>query len=292
MYLVMGITGRVGAATARHLLSRGKQVRSLVRSREKATSWAAQGVELFQGDWNDADAIEQALHGVEGAYVMLPAVYTPSRDFRESKGVITAYSRAFAEVQPPRIVALSANGADKSSALGAITPLALMEQAFRDLPFPIAFVRAGGFYENFLYGLQAAQGGTLPVFYEPTSRKLAMVATQDIAAETAKLLTEPPWTGTRVIELGSMVSPDEIATQLGAVLGREVTAQAIPRAAWAEALEHMGIPTGQTWAFEEMTESLTSGWISFGVPGTERKDGTTSAREVFAAAQQVLRAQS
>jgi nucleoside-diphosphate-sugar epimerase len=30
MYLVMGITGKVGGATARHLLKQGKQVRALV----------------------------------------------------------------------------------------------------------------------------------------------------------------------------------------------------------------------------------------------------------------------
>ena len=35
MYLVMGITGKVGGATARHLLNQGKQVRALVRNREK-----------------------------------------------------------------------------------------------------------------------------------------------------------------------------------------------------------------------------------------------------------------
>ena len=39
-----------------------------------------------------------------------------------------------------------------------ITALSLLEQGFRDLASPIAFVRAGGFFENFLYGLQVAQG--------------------------------------------------------------------------------------------------------------------------------------
>jgi uncharacterized protein YbjT (DUF2867 family) len=43
MYLVMGITGNVGGATARHLLTQGKQVRALVRNREKAAKWADQG---------------------------------------------------------------------------------------------------------------------------------------------------------------------------------------------------------------------------------------------------------
>ena len=84
MYLVMGITGKVGGATARHLLKQGKQVRALVRNREKAAEWADRGVELLDGDWNDATAIAAALKGAEGAFVMLPAVWAPSPDFREA----------------------------------------------------------------------------------------------------------------------------------------------------------------------------------------------------------------
>jgi nucleoside-diphosphate-sugar epimerase len=51
MYLVMGITGNVAGATARHLLKQGKQVRALVRNPEKAAKWADQGVGLVHGDW-------------------------------------------------------------------------------------------------------------------------------------------------------------------------------------------------------------------------------------------------
>jgi hypothetical protein len=94
----------------------------------------------------------------------------------------------------------------------------LLEQGFRSLPSPVAFVRAGGFLENFLFGLQAAQGGTLPVFYSPTNRKSTMVASDDIGAEVTALLTKPAWSGHRAIELGSMVSADEVAGQLGEVL--------------------------------------------------------------------------
>ncbi len=54
MYLVMGITGKVGGATARHLLKQGKQVRALVRNREKATKVGkTKAMQLMDGDWND-----------------------------------------------------------------------------------------------------------------------------------------------------------------------------------------------------------------------------------------------
>jgi uncharacterized protein YbjT (DUF2867 family) len=290
MYLVMGITGNVGGATARHLLKQGKQVRALVRNREKAAKWADQGVELVDGDWNDATAIPEALKGVEGAFVMLPAVWAPSPDYREAKGVIANYVGALTRVAPPRVVALSSMGAHRASGVGNVTALSLLEQAFRSLPSPLAFVRAGGFFENFLYGLQAAQGGTLPVFYNPTNRKSTMIASDDIGAEAATLLTGPAWSGHRVIELGSMVSADEVAAQLGEVLKLDVKAFAVPRAGWAEAFEQFGIPKGRTGPAEEMFEAINAGWMGLGIAGTEHVEGTTSARDVFAAAQNAVKA--
>ena len=81
-----------------------------------------------------------------------------------------------------------------------------------------------------------------------------------------------------------MVSADDLAAGLGQALGRDVKAQAIPRQAWAGALEQMGMPAGSTWAFEEMVDGVNSGWIGLGVECTERIEGTTSAKDVFAAA--------
>ncbi|MEZ2309362.1 NmrA family NAD(P)-binding protein [Paraburkholderia sp. RCC_158] len=284
MFLVMGITGRVGGATAQHLLAQGRKVRALVRNREKAANWADQGVELVDGDWNDAAAVERALEGVEGAFVMLPAVWAPSPDFREAKSVIANYVEALARAVPPRVVVLSSMGANRTSGLGMITALSLLEEGLRHLTLPIAYVRAGGFFENFLYGLHVAQDGTLPVYYDPTSRKSTMVATDDIGAEVATLLTGPAWSGHRVVELGSMVSADEVAAQLGEVLQRDVKAFAIPRAGWAASFEQFGIPKGHTGPAEAMFDAVNAGWMDLGVAGTEHVAGTTSPRDVFAAA--------
>jgi uncharacterized protein YbjT (DUF2867 family) len=53
MFFIAGITGRVGGAAARHLLAKGKQVRTLLRTPRKAQGFAEQGVEIRQGDLND-----------------------------------------------------------------------------------------------------------------------------------------------------------------------------------------------------------------------------------------------
>jgi uncharacterized protein YbjT (DUF2867 family) len=266
MFLVTGITGHVGGAAARKLLEAGKQVRALVRDTEKASAWAGRGVELVKGEWNDSSSVA--------------AAQAPSPGFAEAKAVIASYVEALRQFPPPRVVALSSIGSEKTSGLGLITSTHLMEQGLSNVDVPMAFVRAGGFYENFLYGLQTGQGGVLPVMYLPTTLKIPMIASEDIGAQVAKLLMGD-WDGHRIIELGTPITADGLAAELGVALGREVKAQAVPREAWTSTLEHMGMPKGTTWAYEEMLDGFNSGWIAFGVEGTEPVAATMSAKELF-----------
>lgn len=77
---------------------------------------------------------------------------------------------------------------------------------------------------------------------------------------------------------------------MGEVLKLDVKAFAIPRAGWAEAFEQFGIPKRRTGPAEEMFEAVNGGWMDLGAEGTEHVAGTTSARQVFEAAQNATKA--
>ena len=79
-----------------------------------------------------------------------------------------------------------------------------------------------------------------------------MVATNDIGAEVATLLSGPAWSGHRVIELGPMVGADEVSSQFNEDMKLDVEAFAVPRAEWPAAFEQFGIPKGQTGPAEAM----------------------------------------
>ena len=176
---------------------------------------------------------------------------------------------------------LSSIGSDKTSGLGLITPAHLLEQALADLPVATAFIRAGSFFENYVGSLAgAAATGVFYTFYAPAERPVPMIATEDIGNEVAHLLATE-WTGKRIIELGSPVTGIEVANAMGTALGKQVTTQAIPRDQWAATLESFGLPHGSTWAYEEMLDGVNSGWINFGVPGTEKVAGTKTVAEFF-----------
>lgn len=282
MFFVSGITGNVGGAAARRLLEEGQAVRTLARDPQKAAEWAQKGVDVRRGDFTDPAAVADALEGVEGAYLMMPPIVVPSPGYPEAKAIIASFQEALRQAPPPRLALLSSVGSEKSSGLGNITSTSLMEEALGALPFPTAFVRAGGFFENYVGGLGAAAAtGVYYSFFQPTDRAFPMIATADIGAEVARLLAGG-WDGRKIVELGSPVSPDDIARAMGEALGKPVTAQAIPRERWATTLESFGLPPGSTGLYEEMMDGFNSGWIAFGVPGTEPVAGTTTAAQVFA----------
>ena len=284
MFLVTGITGNVGGAAARHLLAAGHTVRALVRDPQKAADWAAQGVELRQGEFTDTAALASALEGVEGAYLMMPPFRVLSPGYPEPKAVAASFAEALTQTPPPRLVLLSSFGSEKSSGLGYITSTHILEESLGDLPFPTAFVRAGGFIENALGSLDtAAATGVYHSFYQPTDQAFPTIATEDVGAEVARLLLAG-WEGKKIVEIGSMISPDALAGAMAEVVGRPVTAQAIPRERWTATLEGFGLPPGRTGTYEEMMDGINSGWIDFGVPGAESVAGTTTPAQVFAAA--------
>jgi uncharacterized protein YbjT (DUF2867 family) len=284
MFFVSGITGHVGGAAARRLLAEGHEVRTVSRNPEKAAEWSRRGVDVRRGDFNDAAAVAGALEGVEGAFIMMPPGMVVEPGYPEAKATVASYTAALRQAPPPRLVALSSFGSEKESGLGLITATHLLEVALAEVPFPTAFVRPGSFIENYLYGVkQAAATGVFDIFLTPTSRPVPMTATVDIGHEVARLLVTG-WSGRKVVEIGDRISPDDLARAMGEVLGRAVQARTVDRAGWTAALAHMGVPAGRTGPYEEMMDSVNSGWIDFGAAGAEPVAGTVTPAQVFAQA--------
>ena len=265
MYAIMGITGQVGSATARHLLDNGQRIRAIVRDRARAAPWAARGADIAVAAWSDAQALAAAFSGVDGVFVMLPANFAPSPDFAEPRALVRTLIDALRQAQPPKLVALSSIGAQHERDLGLITQLHLLETALDALPMPRAYVRAAWFMENMRWDVARAQSeGRLDSYLYPLERAIAMVATDDIGRVVADTLVQT-WRGRRVIELEGprRYSPLDMAQALGAVLERDVAAVAVPPEQWAARFESEGMPAGRTAPRIAMLEGFNSGWIDF-----------------------------
>jgi uncharacterized protein YbjT (DUF2867 family) len=283
MYAVMGITGQVGGAVAEALLARGERVRGIARNPEKAAAWKARGVELASADYEHAAALEAAFRGVKGVFAIIPPYFAPSPGFSEAKATIAALRTALAAALPPKAVYLSSIGAEKSSGLGLITTLHLLEEALGTLPIPGAFLRAGWFMENSAWDVEPArQQGKLFAFLQPLDKKFPMVATADLGRAGAETLLQS-WMANRYIEVAGprRYSSNDIAAAFAAALGRKVEAIEVPRDTWVGRFVAQGAPEDRTAPRVEMLDNFNSGWIDFGVAGVESFTGRTELQQVI-----------
>ncbi|QGY32925.1 NmrA family NAD(P)-binding protein [Pantoea cypripedii] len=284
MFFISGITGKVGGAAARSLLSRGKSVRALARDLQRAEEWSRLGVEVVQGDLTDVNAVKRCLNGVDGAFLMQPTPFGVTSEFPEAKAINGSLSAALASTDVPRVVILSSIGSEQPSGLGNIMQTHLLEEALATIPIPIATVRAGSFLENYVPSLErAATTGYFDTFLQPTDRPVPMVASEDIGHEVARLLIEG-WSGRTIIELGSPYSPDDLACAMAEALSKPVKAKPIPKEYWKQTLQAMGLSTDHVDQWAEMQDGFNSGWIDFGRPGTIPVQAKTKPIDVFSKA--------
>src|SRR5258707_13153368 len=111
-FAVTGITGKVGAAVARSLLSADQPVRAVVRDRSRAAPWARLGCDIAVAELSDTEALTAAFAGTAGVFAMVPPVFDPAPGFPEAMGFINPLRTALARAKPARGVALSTVGAD------------------------------------------------------------------------------------------------------------------------------------------------------------------------------------
>ncbi len=284
MYAIMGITGRVGGAIAENLLSQGERIRAIVRNPEKATRWRDLGAEITVADTDDPNALASAFEGTNGVFLMVPPNFAPAPGFPEVRKTLASYHAALAKALPKKAVYLSSIGGERASGLGLITGSHLLEQTLGDLPIAHAFLRPGWFMENHAWDVTTAQSeGRIFSNLYPLDRKFSLVATADIGKAGADVLRQE-WTDTRYIEVAGpeQYSPNDIARAVSSALGRTVEAVAVPREKWTEFFIGQGMPQGRTEPRAEMVDGFNSGWIHFGVPGTEHITGATSLTSVIA----------
>lgn len=283
MYAILGVTGQVGGAAAQTLLSQGQAVRVIVRDAAKGKEWADRGAEVAVADMNDSEALEKALTGVEGAYVMVPPAFYPQENYPETRGVIAALKKALTAAKVPKIVVLSSVGSHRTSGLGVITQTHILEQELSELDLARAYVRAAWFMDNAQWDIEMAREGKIINCLYPLDRKIPMVSTIDIGEVVAKTLQEH-WQGERIIELEGPeeVSPEDIANTFARLLNQPVEAVALPREQWeAFFIEQGGVP-GRCGGRAEMVDGFNANWIVFEGNSAEHVKGHVTLEQSLA----------
>jgi uncharacterized protein YbjT (DUF2867 family) len=271
MFAVMGVTGNVGGEVARNLLAGGAAVRAVVREERKGEEWKQRGCEIAVADIHDAESLKRAFAGVEGAFVLVPPVFDPQPGFPEAQSVAASVRSAIEAARPGKVVYLSTIGAQAKED-NLLTQHTMIEEALRDTPTPITFLRPGWFMENAAWDVAPArETGVIPSFLIPLEKPVPMVATADIGRVAAALLRET-WTGHRVVELEGpkRTTPNEIAETFAKLLDKPVRMEVVPRASWEQLFRSQGVTNPEPRI--RMLDGFNEGWIDFegGAKGTRK----------------------
>jgi NAD(P)H dehydrogenase (quinone) len=280
MYAITGITGKVGGAAARALLSAGQRVRAVVRDADKGRFWSDLDCEVAIAEMEDVEALTRAFTNVTGVFILPPPNFDPEPGFPEARAVICAVRQALDATRPARVVCLSTIGAQAAQS-NLLTQRTLMEEALSTLPLPVTFLRPAWFMDNVSWDVpQARDQGVLSAFLQPLDKAIPMVATADVGRVAAELLLQD-WSGKRVVELEGpeRVSQNGSAAELSKALHRSVRAETVPRENWGAIFRAQGmrdpIPRIQ------MLDGFNEGWIDFEYRGAAPIKGKVSLAEVI-----------
>jgi uncharacterized protein YbjT (DUF2867 family) len=262
MYAITGITGKVGGAVARALLAAGQPVRAVVRDADRARSWAERGCEVVTANMDDTTSLTAAFEGARGVFILPPSEFDPSPGFPEARIVIDAVRAALLSARPGRVVCLSTIGA-QATQTNLLTQRTLMEQALRDLPMPVTFLRPGWFLENAAWDVAPARDkGVISSFLQPLDKAVPMVATADVGRVAAQLLQQTS-SRVRVVELEGprRVTPNDIAATFARIVGHPVIAEVVGRDTWEALFRSQGMK--DPLPRMRMLDGFNEGWIAF-----------------------------
>src|SRR5580692_5622873 len=190
MFVITGITGKVGGIVGDILLKAGLPVRAVVRSAEKGAFWRRRGCEVaLVPDPEDVQSLAQAFAGASGLFLMNPPNYDSERGFPDIERSAKATEEAIATAKPVKIVFLSTIGAHVAE-FNLLNRLTLFERMLVNAGVPVAFLRAAWFMENAAWDLASARSGRIESYLQPLDRKIDTVSTRDIGRVATDLLRE------------------------------------------------------------------------------------------------------
>ncbi|OBA45420.1 hypothetical protein A5780_36285 [Nocardia sp. 852002-20019_SCH5090214] len=216
---VIGATGQQGGAVADRLLADGWQVRVLTRrpDSDRARSLAQTGAQVIAGSLEDPATIDRCVDGAYGVYSVHPGPLTPEQDEVKAGKAVTD---AAVKYGVAHLVYSSGLGADRG---GQPTKWEI-EQYIAASGVSATVLRPSSFMENLI--TQSATVGISDGALRTAAAahvRQQFIALDDIGAFTALALRNPDDYRGRTLELvGDVLTPPEVAAQVGAALGRPV----------------------------------------------------------------------
>ena len=227
--LVTGATGRQGGAVVRHLLPKGWKLRAMTRNAAThvAKELAGQGVEVVQGDLEDAASLDRACRGVYGIYSVQDFWSVGAkREVQQGKNLADAAKKAGVQ----HFVYSSVGGAERNTGIPHWESKWEVEKHIRQLALPATIFRLAAFME--MYNVLEVEVGLLKgklVDALRGDKPYQTIATDDIGAFVALAFERPKeFIGLELEIAGSELTNLDAAEVFSRVLARPVRFSKLP----------------------------------------------------------------
>ena len=281
MFVVVGATGNTSDTFVETLLDNKQAVKVVVRSTEKGAGWKAKGAEVVVASLDEVSALTKAFEGAKGVYLLVPPNYGAEAWLADQRARMDRAAEAVQKSEAEHVVFLSSVGGHIAGGTGPIRAASYGEQALGRTAKRLTILRPCYFMDNWapVIGATKAQG-VLPTFIAPQA-KIPMISTKDIGRIGAERLMAGG-SGKQIVEMAGPAeySPDEVASALGRILGKTVTAQHAPLNAVVPTFRSFGFSDEAARLFEEMYTAFSKGAIGYEHPAKLLR-GTVTLHEAL-----------
>lgn len=235
--LVTGATGKLGTKVVETLLKTvpASRLAVSVRNPEKAEGLRVRGVEVRQGDFDRPETLDTAFAGID-RLLLISADGDNETRIRQHTDAVAAAERAGV-----KFIAYTSLGNASQSTIFLAPPHVATEEAILKTGIPYSFLRNNWYLENEISSIQGVLAGA-PWVTSAGSGKVGWAPQQDYAEAAAAVLAGNGHENT-VYELsGKLMTQEELASAIGAVVGKEVPVQQVDDAAYANIMKGAGVP--------------------------------------------------
>jgi len=221
MILLTGITGTTGSKVIDLLSKKNVPVRALVRDKNKVKDLSFEGLEIVEGDLEDESSIENAMTGVDKAFLVMANV---EEQLDNEKRFIDVAKR----LNISHLVKLSASNAEAGSSIPLKRYHGDAEQYLAGSGLGYTNIRPNYFMQNMMHS--AATIVAESKFYLPFAKgRTGIIDVADVATFIVEVLTGSDHNGqTYDISGSEILSFYDLAEQMSSVLGREITYIDVP----------------------------------------------------------------
>ena len=235
--LVTGATGKFGSIVVESLLKRGlaAQLAVSMRNPARAGSFQERGVDVRQGDFDDAPSLARAFLGVERLLIVSTDGDNATRIHQHTTAVQAAQEAGVGYIAYTSISNASHNP------LGLAEVHRATEDAIRATGIPYAFLRNNWYLENELGFVQAAMAGA-PIRVSTGKGNVGWALRADYAQAAAAVVAGSGHENAIYELSGPLATYEDIAAALGQVLARPVVVEHVDDETYGQSLSGAGLP--------------------------------------------------